>query len=168
MRASRRKPAAGQSLLEFAIILPLLFVLIVNVVNFAGMILAWMAVQNAARAGAQYLVMAGATVGPQVQPAAANVASLVRADLTSLPNSGTAQVGVCLNNNGTVTCSGTGTPPADPEPTVFVSASVDVTYSYRPLAGSWLMFGIRSSPFASAAQDGSISIHRRAAMRVLQ
>jgi Flp pilus assembly protein TadG len=166
--AQRKAGTKGQSLLEFALIVPLLFILVMNVVNFAGMLFAWICVENAARAGVQYLVMAGATAGSMSQPAPATVAALVRADLDSLPNHATAQVGACTRNNGTVACSGTGSPPADPEGAAYASASVDVTYTYRPLAGTWTLIGMSPTLFANAAADGSISIHRQATMRILQ
>ena len=43
---------------------PLLFLLIVNVVNFGGMMYAWIAVSNAARTGAElHATWGGATIG---------------------------------------------------------------------------------------------------------
>src|SRR5207247_8711258 len=62
-RADCRKSAAGgQALIEFALILPLLLVLIVNVVNFGAFFFAWITVANAARSGAQYMCLGGASV----------------------------------------------------------------------------------------------------------
>ena len=48
----------GHSLIEFALILPLLFLLIVNVVNFGSFLYAAITVANAARAGAEYAMIA--------------------------------------------------------------------------------------------------------------
>jgi hypothetical protein len=42
----------GQALIEYALLLPLLFLLIVNTVNFGGFLFAWITVSNAARASA--------------------------------------------------------------------------------------------------------------------
>ena len=47
----------GASLVEFALILPLIFVLIVNAVNYGTFLYAWITVANAARTGAQYMVL---------------------------------------------------------------------------------------------------------------
>ena len=47
----------GQALVEFALIVPMVFLLAVNAVNFGGFIFAWITVANAARAGAQYIVL---------------------------------------------------------------------------------------------------------------
>ncbi len=50
MRSTARARASkGHSLVEFSLILPFLFLLIVNVVNFGGMLYAWVTVANAAR-----------------------------------------------------------------------------------------------------------------------
>ncbi len=46
----------AQSLVEFAIALPVLLLLIFGVIEFGRMLQAWMAVQNAARFGLRYLV----------------------------------------------------------------------------------------------------------------
>ena len=56
---SLRSDTRGQSLVELALILPLLFLLIVNVVNFGGVFFAWIAVADAARTGAQYWITGG-------------------------------------------------------------------------------------------------------------
>ncbi len=44
----------GQALIEYALILPFIFLLIINLVNFGGFFFAWITVANAARAGADY------------------------------------------------------------------------------------------------------------------
>ena len=53
----------GQALIEYALMLPFIFLLIVNLVNFGGLFFAWITVANAARAGADYAVLGGASVG---------------------------------------------------------------------------------------------------------
>ena len=63
VRPKRRRKAGGQALIEFALILPLIFLLIVNVINFGGMLFAWICVSNASRTGVQYYITAGATIG---------------------------------------------------------------------------------------------------------
>src|SRR5262245_45938602 len=117
LKAGRRQSGSGQALIEFALVLPLLLLLIINVVNFGGLLYAWVTVANATRAGAQKLLMGTAYAHSPTPPTLSEVATLVTEDLISLPNRGSALVKVCKNNNGTITCSGSGgfTPPADPE-----------------------------------------------------
>jgi hypothetical protein len=76
----------GQALIEFALILPLLFLLILNLVNFSTYIYACITVANATRAGAQYMVMGGAWANSPQPPNAALVESVVRLDASSLPS----------------------------------------------------------------------------------
>src|SRR5882757_8024537 len=68
----------GQALIEYILVLPLVFVLIVNVVNFGGFFYAFVAVANAARAGADYAILGGAT------PASSHITSLTASDITTL------------------------------------------------------------------------------------
>ena len=140
MSAARRR---GQSLVEFALILPILFLLIVNVINFGGMFYAWVTVANAARAGAQYMMMGSATIHSPVLPTSAQVTSLVRNDLLSLPNRSSAVIQVCTNTNGTASC---GSPPADPEPAAYILGTVDVTYTYVPFVASWNFSALGVAP----------------------
>ena len=92
-RSSRNQQSSrGQALIEFALILPLLFLLIVNVINFGGFLYAWVVVSNAARTGAQYLSMGSAMVHSPTSPSAAQVRTLVANDLSALPNRASAQV----------------------------------------------------------------------------
>src|ERR1035437_3583550 len=70
----RHRSSSGQAPIEFALILPLLFLMIVNVINSGGFLFAWITVSDAARTGVQYMVMGGATVTAPKAPAAAQVA----------------------------------------------------------------------------------------------
>lgn len=167
----RKKRSGGQALIELALILPLLFLLIVNVINFAGFFYAWVTVSNSARTGAQYLVIGGAMFTGPASPAFATVQSFVLADLGALPNSGSAQVTVCSRNpsssalSSAVTCVGPGTytPPVDSgnEAGGFVIGSVDVVYTYQPFIPLWDFprIGIH-------ATLPPTRIHRQAAMRM--
>jgi Flp pilus assembly protein TadG len=165
--ASHSKSEHGQSLIEFSLILPLLLLLIVNVVNFGAFFYAWVTVANAARAGAQYMVMAGATVGAPEPPSAAQVAALVTSDASSLPNSGSLQVRVCtLNGTAAPSCTGSGStlaPPADPEASGYVVATVDVNYTYQPLIPSFSFAALRIRTTLPPT-----AMHRRTVMRMLQ
>lgn len=160
-RSTRRK-ICGSSLIEFALVLPLLFLLLINALNFAGFFTAWVTVANAARAGAQYMIMSDTWVNGLTPPSAAQVSSLVTTDLSALPNRASASVKVCINISGTVACNPTGgTGPAnDPEASSFNSTSVDVTYTYRPFVSFW-----NFSKFGIHLTLPSTTIHRQVVMR---
>jgi len=155
----------GQALVEFALVLPMMFLLIVNAVNFGAFLFAWITVANGARAGAQYMAQGRATVGTPTPATAAQITSLITRDIASLLNRASLTVRVCKNNNGVIACSGPGAylPPADPEATKYVLASVDVTYAYQPLLPLWDFpaLGIHATLPAT-------TIHRQASMRMLQ
>lgn len=174
MRAilSKRRSSPGQALIEFALILPLLFLLIVNVINFGGFLYAWIVVSNAARTGAQYLSMAGASVHSPDPPTRPQVQALVVNDLAALPNGAAAQVCVSDTDSATVSCTSgsppAGTPPAaDPPegspPITYVVGAVDVTYSYQPFIPLWDF-----SALGIHATLPPTTIHRQARMRILQ
>jgi len=157
--------SSGQSLVEFALILPLIFLLVLNAVNFGGFLFAWITIANGARAGTDYMTMSTASMGQPAAPTAAQVTTLVTSDISSLMNRSSLVVRVCTNNNGTITCTGGGsqTPPADPEPSHYVLGSVDVTYTYVPFLSAWdfSKLGIHLTLPAT-------KIHQRAVMRMLQ
>jgi Flp pilus assembly protein TadG len=159
---------SGQALVECALVLPMMILLILNVVNFGAFIYAWITVANAARSGAQYMIIGGAMVTTPPTPSEDQVTSLVHRDLLALPNQAGVQVRVCSNNqfrNPKVVCAGSGTttaPPADFEPTAtglpapYVLGTVDVSYAYQPLV-----------PLAMLTLPPT-TIRHRSAMRFLQ
>jgi Flp pilus assembly protein TadG len=163
--ASDHSEERGQSLVEFALLFPLLFLLIVNAVNFGGLLYAWITVANAARAGAEYALLGGAVATAPSTPTAAQVSALVTNDVASLPNRASLQVRVCINRNSTVTCTGTGsgTTPTDPEQPLYVLTAVDVTYTYQPFIPLWEL--PRLSIHATLPPT---TIHRTAVMRIMQ
>ena len=166
--ASKDRPASGrsgQSLVEFALILPLIFLLVMNLVNLGGFFFAWITLAGAARAGAQYMAMGTASIGNPAAPSAGQVTTLVTNDVASLLNRSSLVVRVCTNNNGTITCAGSGssTPPADPEPSGFVLGSVDATYTYRPFISQW-NFGALGINLTLPPT----TIHQRAVSRIMQ
>jgi hypothetical protein len=158
--------ARGQALIEFALVLPILFLLILNLVNFGAFIYAWITVANAARTGAQYMIMGGAWVGGPEPPDPSAVTTLATNDAWWLPNRASLQIAVCKNNNGTLVpagCGGTWGAPTDPEPANYVAGAVDVSYTYQPLIPFWdfpnLGIHLTLPP---------TTIHRRAVMRMVQ
>jgi Flp pilus assembly protein TadG len=155
----------GQALVEFALVIPLLFLLIINAVNFGSFIFAWITIANAARAGAQYWVLGSAAVATPASATASQVTTLVTNDIASLLGRSSLVVRVCKNNNTVVTCTGTGSlaPPADPEPTTYILTTVDVTYTFQPPIPLWHFAALGIS-----ATLPPTTIHRRAVMRMLQ
>lgn len=168
------RESEGQALVEFAFIVPLVFLLIVNTVNFGGFLYDAITVSNAARAGAQYAALGVSSV--QYPPLAtfSQVQAVVQTETSSLANYSSTNpvVTVCVNNNGTqsvlssspaVACT---TAPTDPEfatgTVPFTCVAVDVTYTYSPF--------IPLFDFPSLGIHATIpttTIHRRAIMRVL-
>lgn len=155
----------GQALIEFALIIPLIFLLIVNTVNFGAFLFAWITVANAARAGAQYWVLGSAAVATPTAATASQVTTLVTNDISSLLARSSLVVRACKNNNSVVTCTGAGSqvPPADPEPLTYISTSVDVTYTYQPPISLWSF--ARLGIYATLPPT---TVHRQAVMRMLQ
>jgi len=162
VRHRKYRSRRGQALVELALVLPLLFVLIINVFNFAGLFYAWITVANAARAGAQYMVMSDTWIKGLAPPSVSQVSAIVTNDLISLPNRSSAVVKVCINISGTTTCnpSGTTTITTDPESSYYNSTAVDVTYTYVPFVSFWSFsnLGIRLTL-------PTTTIHRRVTMR---
>jgi Flp pilus assembly protein TadG len=165
----RVKDAKGQSLVEFILVLPVVFLLIVNVVNFGAFFYAWITVSNAARAGADYAILGGASAGSLAPPKGAAITTIITNDILSLPNRASLTVNVCQNDVGATpavtalagTCSSI---PSDPEHTNYVLLTVDVTYTYRPLIPAGFQFR-NLNVFATIPPT---TIHRRAVMRELR
>lgn len=156
----------GQALLEYVLVLPLLFLLIVNLVNFGGFLFAWITVANAARAGTDYAILGGASVGSLPQATAAQVNNLITQDISSLPNRSSLVVNICQNNSGTITtrlgtCSSI---PADPEPTNFILTTIDVSYTFQP----FIPAGFQFRNLNITATIPPTTVHRRAVMRTIQ
>lgn len=157
----------GQALIEYILMLPLIFLLLVNVVNFGGFFYAFITVANAARAAGDYAIMGGATVASShiAQASATQVTTQITNDIASLPNNASLSVNVCQNNSGTVTAlAGTCSSIAsDPEAASYILTSIDVTYTYVPF--------IPLFSFPNLGINATIpptTIHRRAVMRMMQ
>ena len=155
--SSRRK---GQALVEFALLVPLVFLLAVNAVNFGGYLFAWITVADAARAGADYMGMSSASPGAPAAPTLAQITTLVTNDVTSLLNRSSLVVAICTN--ATTAANGC-TTLVDPEAPAYTLATVEVTYTYKPYMPlfSFPKLGISATLPAS-------TIHRKAVVRMLQ
>jgi Flp pilus assembly protein TadG len=154
---SQRK---GQALVEFALIIPLVFLLAVNALNFGGFLFAWITVADAARAGADYMGVSSASPGAPTAATLAQITTLVTNDVTSLMNRSSVVVAICTNK--TVAANGC-TTFFDPEAPTYTLATVDVTYTYKPFIPlfSFPDLGI-------SATLPSTTIHRKAVVRMLQ
>ena len=154
---SRRK---GQALVEFALLVPLVFLLAVNAVNFGGFLFAWITVANAARAGAEYMSMSSNSPGAPAAATLAQITTLVTNDVSSLMNRSSLVVATCTNNT---TAANGCTTFFDPEAPAFTLATVDVTYTYQPFIPlfSFPKLGI-------SATLPRTTIHRKAVVRMLQ
>jgi Flp pilus assembly protein TadG len=156
----------AQALIEYILMLPLIFLLIINLVNFGGFFFAWITVANAARAGVNYAILGGASVGSLREASAAQITSLVTQDISSLPNRSSLAVNICRNTNGTLTtlagtCSSV---PADAEPTNYTLKSIDVTYTYQP----FIPAGFQFPGLGIYLTIPATTVHRRAVMRVIE
>ncbi|MBV8552355.1 MAG: pilus assembly protein [Acidobacteriaceae bacterium] len=162
----------GQALVEMALLIPLLFLLIICAVNFGGLLYDWVTVAGAARAGAQYAALGASSVGSPSSATLSQVKAIVQQETSSLPNASSSNptVTVCENNNGTVTALGGGScpngvtaPPADPEPSSYVTLAIDVTYTFTPFYSKFsfpaLSIGLPTMPS---------QIHSRSVMRLIQ
>jgi len=145
-RGARRRDG-GQSLVEFAIAVPLLFLIIALAMNFGGLINAWVNVGNAARSAADYAVFGGISAHLPKKATSSTLQTLINADLAYLPNLSSSNPQMCVReeDNGTVTtllespsgaCSSFSLPPTDIEPVAtgslftYANLAVDVTYTY--------------------------------------
>jgi len=150
----------GQALVEFALLIPLVFLLAVNALNFGGFIFAWITVANAARDAGQYMIMSSASPGPPTPATLAQITTLVTNDVASLLNRASIVVAICTNNtsvaNGCTTL-------IDPEAPTYTLATVDVTYTYKPFIPLFSFPQLNIS--ATLPQS---TIHRKAVMRMLQ
>jgi uncharacterized protein (UPF0333 family) len=161
----------GQALIEYILVIPLVFLLAVNVVNFGGFFYAFIAVANAARAGADYAILAGAAAGSPVQGTATTINNLITTDISSLPNKSSLSVNICqsiydpvLSTTTVKVVSGACTSiPSDPEKNYYVLTSVDVTYTYLPFIPLFSFPNLHINATLPAT-----TIHRRAVMRSIQ
>ena len=175
-RVTGGKSRRGQSLVELALILPLVLLLIINTVNFGAFFYAWITVANAARTGVQYMVLGGASIGGGESVNSTIISNLIKQnDVLSLIDNSNVQVTTCTDNQSggtdvyktTVVATSVGGCTTggfvDPQPASYVIATVDVTYTYQPIIPLWSFprLGVR-------ATLPPTTIHRKAVMRMIQ
>ena len=118
-RSRQNRGRAGQALVEFALILPVLLLVLLGTVEFGRMCTAQNAVTNAAREGVRRGVLATSS--------AADVQALVTGLLASA-GINTDKVAVAVQNVGTAYLPG-------------ADVTVTVDYEYEPLVGDILGLG---------------------------
>jgi Flp pilus assembly protein TadG len=172
--------AHGQSMIETALIMPLMFIMVLNAVNFGYMFYVYLNMAAAPRQGAEYSIQGTHTI-QEATPSSSNVKSLVTDSFSGVPGSSNALTRVCsasngLNNSGTsnqtpacVTYgAGIATFPTDancpslsicpdPEAPTFTLNRVDVQYTVTPLL---------SGGAFNLVMPASMTFHRYIYMRV--
>lgn len=197
MRIRTSRPGEkGQSLLETALLMPLVLLIVLNVINFGYFYVVALNLAASPRSGVLYSIMGFSTPGAislanAGPPSTANTIShLSQQDLTgaiSDPTSSTLQVcSITLGLSGTgtntkskcVSCTGTAcggagagspVPAADPEAPNFLLHRVDVTYTFSPLIPG-TPFGLALLPMTACSSSGgnvTCTFHRQVSMRVM-
>lgn len=183
-KLSRIRDSRGQSLVETALMIPLLLVLILNAVNFGYFLLVTLNLTSAARNGIEYAIQGSSAVANSSLPQATGtpaktVSSLISQELSSF-NSGTLAVQVCSLNLGsgsgsaptsTCTTSGSGgqfaAPHSDPESANgFALNRIDVSYTFNTLIPT-AAFNLVVGSFPTCNLNGSCTFTRHAEMRAM-
>ncbi|HZQ19565.1 MAG TPA: TadE/TadG family type IV pilus assembly protein [Terriglobales bacterium] len=184
---SRAKRSRGQSLVETALLIPLLLILILNAVNFGYFLLVTLNLTSATRNGIEYAIEGSSTPAnaalPAAGPAATTVSYLIYQELSKLSGSSDVQVQVCslrFGNDGAghsncqsctnSGCSSSGTttsPDPDPEPSAgFVLNSINVSYTFNTLIPT-APFNLVVGALPLCQTSGSCTFNRHAEMRAM-
>jgi Flp pilus assembly protein TadG len=179
---------AGQSLIETALILPLLLLLAFDAINFGYFFYSAVNLASAPREGAQWSIIGSATPSSSSLAAAGpasnstTVSFLTYEDMRgALPSYSNATIQVCtealgLQASGLGTSSqipncaqfgggsGTWTPPPDPEAPFFVLQRVDVAYTVVPLIPQFVLPVGGGIPLTLLP---NMTLHRQVSMRAM-
>lgn len=183
--------SSGQSLVETALVLPVLLMLLFNAVNFGYFFLVAVNIAASPRTGATYSIQGFSSPAATGLPAAGpssgtkSVAYLIYQDLTgAIYSPSNTPVQVCsqslgLNSAGTTSqkakCASYGAtysfpgPDSDPESPGFVLNRIDVAYSFTPLINGtpFNIFTLVSPICSSTSGSVTCTFHRQAAMRAM-
>jgi Flp pilus assembly protein TadG len=180
--------SSGQSLLETALLLPLILLVVLNAINFGYYFIVALNLASAPRQGVEYAIQGFVTPAtPGLAPAGPatssnSVSYLTYQDLAGLSGTSTSStitaVRVCsevlgLTGTGssqTANCASYGTSAtfssaaADPEAPTFVLHRVDVQYTVRPLIGAT---NFRIAGLDLSLLTPNLTFHRQVSMRAL-
>jgi Flp pilus assembly protein TadG len=182
--AAAQKAAAGargQALVELTLIAPFVLFLVVLLIDFAGLIGAWMVVANAARAAVDYAILSGSSAGLPPQATSTSLQNLINADMAALPGLSSTNPNACVRENNNQSnpknyivimempagaCTNYNNSFSDGEAiasgntTQYIVLAVDITYTYKPfiVGSSFLGYFLPNIP---------TSVHQRSIMRVL-
>lgn len=176
---------SGQSLIETALILPVLLLLTFNAINFGYFFFVAVNLASAPRSGVQYAILGPSTPQtldyPPPGPAAttSTISFITYEDMRGvLRSSSSATVQVCSTKVGTPVGSGSTqttacikypsgspsyTPASDPEAPLFRLARVDVVYQLTPIIPSFVL-PTPAGPISLALLP-SLTMHRQVSMR---
>ena len=170
----KRSESAGNSLIETAIMLPILFAIVFNADNFGYFWFVCLTLAAAPRIGVEYSSQGGAVLSSGAAPSTSSVEALVFDNLTNSLRATTsnAAVRVCSGTSSAgvnsishiAGCDSCGMSysfsanVADPEPAVFVLNRVDVAYTVTPI--------ITGAVF-SVVLPSNVTLHRQVSMRSL-
>jgi len=172
-KRSRRGGEGGQSLLETAILIPVLLSLAFNGVNLGYCWFMVLTMAAVPRQGVQYASQGGPALATISAPSTTAVSNLVYENLTGAisATSSNAQVRVCSSSKGVDSSTGVAQcdsfgpsllsfsgPDADPEQPVFVLQRVDVAFTVTPIIPGGLFNVILPS---------NMTFHRQVSMRSL-
>jgi len=185
------RSSSGQSLVETALLLPVLLTLVFNAVNFGYFFLVALNMAAAPRSGVAYSIQGSSSPTSGLLPSAgpsttaATVSYLTYQDMTgAIYSPASTPVQVCsqavgLTNTGASTqaakCTAFGgtytfpAPVSDPESPAFVLNQVDVAYTFSPLInGAVFNLFVLAAPVCSSS-SGSVNctFHRQVLMRAM-
>jgi Flp pilus assembly protein TadG len=161
----------GQSLIEVALMIPILTILVCYAVDFGFFFLVATSLNSAARNAIEYSIQGASSPAQAAEPTAAIISNLAIAGIgLSGASTSTVSVRVCSSavgvnsSNNTTQCTTpstgagavTGTPDIDPESPRFQLNRVDVVYTFTP------PIPIPASIFPST------TFHRAVEMRAMQ
>ena len=183
--SSARHSEVGQSLIETALILPVLLLLAFNAINFGYFFFVAVNLAAAPRSGVQYAILGFSTPQsldlPPPGPAASStsISFVTYEDMRGvLKSSSSATVQVCSTKVGPVVPAGSSTttacvkypsgspsytPAPDPEAPLFRLARVDVVYTLTPNIPSFVL-PTPAGPISLALLP-SLTMHRQVSMR---
>jgi len=188
---SADRSISGQSLVETALILPVLLMLLFNAVNFGYYFLIAINIAAAPRSAVSYSIQGNSSPSGTALPAAGpsatttSVSYLAYQDLTGaiyspsntpvrvcsavlgVSSAGTAkQTAKCTSYGNTYSFSSV---PSDPESPNFVLNQVDLAYSFSPLINGTMfnIFTLAAPTCSSSGGAVTCTFHRQVAMRAM-